>query len=477
MWTFSSRVKRYRANRMLIQKCLMQKVIFSFLAIVNLTTIGVQAQNQLSFVGFDEKLHAYMTALHKVGEFSGNVLVAHRGEVKFHRSYGFASKRFGIPNQIKTRFRIASMSKSFTAICILQMVERGKLSLDDAISEYVELPHGSVIKIKHLLSHSSGLGRDITFPNERKTYGLAEVVDLIKSDSLLFQPGTKTFYSNRNYVLLQLIVEKVAGVNYETYLTRNILTPLGLSNTGIEHPLSPPEFLADGFGPGVDRNGNFEIHETQMISFGYPAGVTGLYSTTGDMFKFCSALGKSPILKPETWKLAFTPLLKESPFMNWGLGFTILGNEDLPVLNHNGKTTGFTGGYFHDLKEDFTVIILANNSEAARSSIVNTIQFILEGKEYYTPRIDSSIHIKEENLKACVGEYRTKDFIFKISEFEGRLYVESHGDAPTSLSASDSTSFFSDYFDLKLLFNSKNGVVDECKWIFQGKSSMAQKIK
>lgn len=462
---------------MLINHRVNRKSIFLFLLIVNLTSVSLKAQDQLNFEGFEEKLDKYLSPLQAVGEFSGNVLVAHKGEVKFHKGYGWASRRFGISNDLDTKFRIASMSKSFTAICILQMIEQKKLSLEDGISKYIDFPQGHAIMIKHLLSHSSGLRRDIAFPEENRTYRLEELVKMSTLDSLLFQPGTRTFYSNRNYILLQAILEQVSGLDFETYVTQYVLTPLKLNDTGVEHPMSPPVNLADGFGPGVDKNGNFEVQETQLISFGYPDGVTGLYSTTGDMLKFCSALGKSSILKPETWKLAFSPVVKESPFYNWGLGFTILGSEEAPVLNHNGKTTGFTGGYFHDLKEEFTVIILGNNSEAARSSIINSIQAILEGKEIYTPQVYNSVEMNGKDLKKFVGEYKTPDFNFIISEDNGRLYVKSHGDAPSSLSPFRTNSFFSDFFDLKLNFNVINGVVNECEWVFRNESVIARRVK
>lgn len=453
-----------------------KKNYWLFLTLLLVAPSFLSAQTELNFNGFEDKLDAYISALSSVGEFSGTVLVSYHGDTKFHKGYGLASKRFNIQNDITTKFRIASMTKSFTAICVLQLVEQQKLDLEESISSYIEFPFGHSIKLKHLLSHSSGLKRDMFFADENKRYSLDELVSMVKVDSLLFQPGTATAYSNCDYILLQAILEKVSGIDFESYVSKYVLFPLGLTNTGVEHPLSPPTGLADGFGPGVDRNGNYEVHETQLISFGYSDGVTALYSTTGDMLKFCSQLGKSPILKPETWKLAFTPVVKESPFVNWGLGFTIIGNADAPVINHNGKTTGFKGGYYHDLKDDFTVIMLGNNSEAARSSIVNTIQAILEGKEYYTPKVYSAFPIKSEDLKAYVGNYKAGEFEFSISEFNGRLFVKSHGDAPSSLSAFSSDSFSSDYFDLKLIFNRHKGLVTQCEWIFQNQPVKAEKI-
>ena len=456
---------------MKIIKLLIVKLVLLFLL------QGIYAQNKVSNATFQKKLDAYMTALLNVGEFSGNVLVFSKGKTLFHRGYGFASKRFNIMNDTTTKFRIASMTKSFTAICILKLMEQGKLSVEDNISNYINFPLGEKIKIKHLLSHTSGIKRDLTFPDENKKYSLDELVSMTHTDSLLFAPGSAVSYSNCDYILLQAIIEKIAKTDFESFLTEQVLLPLGLHNTGIEHPLNPPKSLADGYGPGIDNVGHFQVHETKMLSFGYPEAVTAMYSTTGDMLRFCRELGKGKILRAETWKLAFTPVVQENPFSNWGLGFTILGNQKEMVLNHNGRTTGFKGGWYYDINADLILIILGNNSEAARSSIVNTVQAIMDGKDYYTPEYYNRIELDAKEYHQFVGEYAAKDFTFTILEHKGKLFVKSHGDAPSSISPYKTDAYFNDYFDLKLLFKRNGGIISECEWIFQGKKSQAKKIK
>lgn len=429
------------------------------------------AQNKLEFEAFEKKADNYIQALFKSGQFSGNVLVANKEKIIFNKSYGWSSKRFGVLNNASTKFRIASMTKSFAAISVLQLVEKGKLSLEDKISKFLDYPSGDKISIKHLLSHSSGIKRDIHFPNEHKKYSLKELINFSK-DSPLFKPGTKTAYSNINYILLQYILEKVENIDFETYVTNNVIIPLGLKNTGIEHPMSPPIYLAQGYGPGVDKYGNFEIQEKKMLSHSYSDAVTALYSTTEDMYKFCQQLGKSPILKEETWQLAFEPVIVENPMINWGLGFTIIGNKkmNIKVLNHNGRTTGFKGGFYQDLKDELTIIVLGNYSEVSRGLIVNTLQSILENREYYQPNVHTKIEIDSGLLKEYIGEFKTENFIFEITEFNNQLYIQSHGDAPSLINPYKKDSFFSEFFDLNISFKRKNGIVTEAEWKYNGKS-------
>mgnify|MGYP003681948177 CR=1 FL=1 len=146
-------------------------IIFSLLAVYS---TSMYSQTELNFEGFEEKANNYLNALYGVGEFSGSVLVAYKGQVKLHKGYGLASKRFNIPNDTTSKRVTHRGSWSFTAIAILQLYEQGKLSLDDKISKFLDYPSGDKISIKYLLSHSSGIKRDIHFPNEHKKYSLKE---------------------------------------------------------------------------------------------------------------------------------------------------------------------------------------------------------------------------------------------------------------------------------------------------------------
>ena len=454
------------------------KKITILLTLILFTFSHSFSQEKLDFENFSSKADAYMKAIHHVGEFSGVVLFAHKNEILFHKGYGLASKRFNQPNNVNTKFRVGSITKSFTAIAILQLVEKGLLSLKDPVSKFIkDYPFGDTIRIENLLSHTSGIKRDIKFEDENKKYSLKALVKMSEVDSLLYQPGEKMSYSNCGYILLQAILEDITKQSYRLYITQHVLKPLGLKNTGIEDPFFPPVHFADGYKSGTDYNGNFGLRETQMQSHGYSDGVGALFSTTEDLMLFCKQIGKSSILKPETWDLALSPFIKEpSNGYKWGLGFNIIQGKKYKVINHNGRTEGFRGGYFQFLNKDITCVILANNSDAARETIVRTFQAILNNKTYYIPEIHEPVSVKNEILNHYSGEYKTKDFPFEIIKFENKIFVKSHGDSPVELIPYKDNAFFCKYFDLILEFIRDNNKTIGANWIYKGQSQEAKKI-
>ncbi|GGI57581.1 penicillin-binding protein [Winogradskyella haliclonae] len=439
--------------------------------------IVAQEQKDFNFEEFVEKADSYMKAIENIGEFRGTVLVAEKGDIKFHKGYGMASERFDIPNGPQIKYRIGSITKSFTAICILQQVEKERINLDDPVDKYLpNYPFGAQIKIRNLLSHTSGLKRDIDFPDKTKNYPLSEQVRMTYVDSLLYSPGSKSTYSNGGYVLLHAILEKVSGMDYKSYVTKYVLEPMGLKQTGIEYTLMPPKGLADGYNNGSNRDGNYSIVMGYLQSHGYSDAVGAMYSTTEDLLKFCRQIGKSKILSEKSWKLALTPVVKNKGGYNWGLGFNILKGKTTTAYNHNGRTTGFRGGYYQFNEDDVTIIILGNYNNAARETIVSAFQRILLDREYYQPTLHKVKDLPIKELKKYVGKYKTNDFQFEIFEFKNHLYVSSHGDAPARIENFGEDAFFCKYFDLELKFKREKNRIIGCNWVFKETSMPAKKI-
>ena len=455
----------------------MKKVLWFFCALlIKTSSLSAQERKKLDFEGFTEKADRYVKSIENIGEFRGTILVAKGNEIKFHKGYGMASERFEIPNSENTKFRVGSVTKSFTAISILQLIEKGKLSLEDPVSKFLpKYSFADKIKIKHLLSHTSGIKRDIKFPEQNKEYPLKELIKLSEVDSLLYKPGSKMTYSNCGYILLQYILEKQSGSKYEDYVTKNVLNPLGLFNTGIEHPKTPPKRLADGFGSGVDKNGHYAIVETPMLAHGYPIGVGAMYSTTEDLMKFSRQIGKSKILSKESWDLALKPFIKNKGY-EWGFGFNIIKSKTFTAFNHNGRTTGFRCGYFYFKEDDLTIIILGNYNNASREEIVKAFRRILLKIKYKQPEPLVAKVTTSRELKEYLGDYKTEGFPFKILEFENNIYVQSHGDAPVIIKKYDNDAFFCKYFDLRLKFKREEGKIIGCDWNFKETTMPARKI-
>ena len=173
-------------------------------------------------------------------QFMGSVLVAQDGKVVFSKGYGFANLEWDVPNSPTAKFRLGSVTKQFTAACILLLEERGKLKIDDAVKKYMpDAPAAwDKVTIFNLLTHTSGIPSFTGFPDYASTEAIAttpeKLVARFRDKPLEFQPGEKWNYSNSGYVLLGYLIEKISGQSYSQFVQDNIFTPLGMKDSGYD---------------------------------------------------------------------------------------------------------------------------------------------------------------------------------------------------------------------------------------------------
>ena len=226
----------------------MKKII----VIIFLFPLAVFAQKN-----YDSLLDNYMQAQVAVYDFSGAVLVAQKGKVIYEKAFGMANREWNIPNTVQTKFRIASITKQFTAAAILQLAEQGKLTLDDKLSKYFpDFPKGDSVTIHMLLNHTSGIKDFFKIPTFTTTvevlpYSKDSVVAFFKNQPYDFSPGSQFRYNNSAYFLLGCIIEKVSGQTYSTYLNQNLITKAGLQNTSVNELDSILANRASGYTHGV----------------------------------------------------------------------------------------------------------------------------------------------------------------------------------------------------------------------------------
>ncbi len=252
-------------------------------------------------------------AFHEKGHFDGAVLVASKGEIVYQKQFGYANRQFKVSAGPDTRYPIASITKLYTAILILQLQESGKVQLDHYLSEYLSdalKTAGQRITVRHLLTHASGLPGDKLDDYYTKSVPLpgAFVRTRIK-DTLHFTPGSKFNYNNIDYIVLGAIIEKVTGKSWARVLQENILDRLGVVNTGVIRLRNVILGLAYGyhnysFGSGTaadtlynDENPHFENYAT--------AG--GMYATAADIFRLDQALYDSILLRQATVAEMYSP--------------------------------------------------------------------------------------------------------------------------------------------------------------------------
>jgi beta-lactamase family protein len=201
--------------------------------------------------GLAAAVDAYMEPLVRSHDFAGAVLVARGDRVLFERGYGLANAELGVPNSPTTVFRIASLTKTFTAAAIVMLAERGVIHYDDSIATYLPgYPNGSRITIRHLLLHAAGVANPPYEEIVTRRLTLPQLIDQFRDRPLLFAPGTESRYSNAGYVLLAAAIERASGMSYGEFIRRNITEPLGLVSTFPD----PQEGLvlqrASGYVPG-----------------------------------------------------------------------------------------------------------------------------------------------------------------------------------------------------------------------------------
>lgn len=293
------------------------------------------------------------------------VMVIKNGKPIFKKAYGLANLEDKTSVTLATNFRLASVTKQFTAMCLMKLVERGQLSYDHTLQQiFPEFPvYGRNITIRHLLQHTSGL---IAYEDLIPDTATVQVLDqdvlkmMMAQDSTYFAPGTQYRYSNSGYAVLAMIVEKISGQAFAQFLQENIFKPLGMKNTvAYEKGLSTVKSRAFGYR---QEGGQFIFSDQSLTSA--VLGDGGIYSSVEDLLKWDQALYTEKLVNKTTLDLAFTAgLLPEGKSLEYDFGWRIDQYHNQPRLWHTGSTSGFRNVIQRYPEARFTVIILTNRAE------------------------------------------------------------------------------------------------------------------
>lgn len=316
---------------------------------------------------FSSKEDAYLQALAREGQFSGTVLVATNGNVVFANGYGMANREYDIANTTNMIFRLGSVSKQFTAMCVLILQEEHKLNVTNLVSQYVEdCPVAwRAITIHHLLTHTAGIPSFTDFPDneqfERLPTTVAATVRRFRDKPLDFEPGTEMRYSNSGYVLLGYIIEKVSGKSYEEFVTEKIFRPLGMKNSGYDHPAT----LLPNRAVGYARRGTNTVN---CIPFAMdtPHAAGALYSTIGDMFTWDQALYSERLVSTSALEAMFTEFKGQYCY-----GWVHAHTAERTVHRHGGGISGFSTHVIRFPKERVYIVVLSNFEFADAAKIAD----------------------------------------------------------------------------------------------------------
>ncbi|HKP71004.1 MAG TPA: serine hydrolase [Pyrinomonadaceae bacterium] len=380
----------------------------------------------------DELLKRYS----EFGQFNGTALVAENGRVIIKKGYGYANFEWKIPNEADTKFRLASVTKQFTAAVILQLVEQGKIKLDGKLTDYLpdyRKDTGDRITVHQLLNHTSGIPNYTAAPgffqnDSRDPYTPAEFVKKFASGDLEFEPGSKFNYNNSAYFILGAIIEKVTGKSYADAVKEHIFTPLGMNNSGYDlaGPIIPKR------ATGYQRGPNGFINAPYIdMSLPYAAG--SLYSTAEDLYIWDQALYTDKVVSAKSKELMYKPGLE-----NYGYGLG-MGNRELsdktkvPTIGHSGGINGFSTNIIRFPGEKNLVVLLDNTSQGRfQPAIITAIANILYGKSFETAKRSIGEAIvtttNEKGVDAAIKQYRdlkasgTKDYDFDEDELNTAGY-------------------------------------------------------
>ena len=290
-----------------------------------------------------------------------SVLVLRDGEPIVRAGYGLANVETHTPATATTNYRLASVTKQFTAASILLLAEDGRLKLDDRVRKWLpSLPKAAdPVTIRHLLTHTSGLidYEDVIPETFKPQLHDADVLRLLESqDRTYFSPGSSYRYSNSGYALLALIVERASGKTFATFLRERIFQPLGMNNTvAFEEGISTVSNRAFGYTQEQGRWGRTDQSQTSAV-----LGDGGIYSSIDDLAKWDAALYDGRLLRPSSLQAAFTPATRtDDAEVQYGFGWRITGE----TVWHSGETAGFRNVIVRYPKRRLTVVVLTNRNE------------------------------------------------------------------------------------------------------------------
>ena len=311
------------------------------------------------------KIDDYFSRKYKRKQFNGNILFAENGKIISHKSYGYANLKTKEKLTENHSFQLASVSKPFTSVAILQLIENGQINLNDTLQKFFPNFPYEGITIHQLLCHRSGLSQythfcdapDSIWPDKSKTINNQDVIDIISKINPLinYPPDRRYYYCNTNYLLLASIVKKISGIEFKQYLKENIFSPIDMNNSIVYDRTNFNDLIMPTQGY-ENRTPWEDVYLNGVV------GDKGVYSTTMDLLKFDRALEKNLLINDSLKKLAFSKKNKDyNRNKNYGYGFRLKEhNKYGKIVYHTGWWKGYRSYYIKVLKNDQTIIILNN---------------------------------------------------------------------------------------------------------------------
>jgi CubicO group peptidase (beta-lactamase class C family) len=449
------------------------KMFFLAIFIVSFTGLNSQKPGDRT-----TKLDSLFNSWYEKGEWNGNVLIAEKGSIIYQKSFGFADWKSGSKLNNQSVFELASVSKQFTAMGIMILVNEGKLSFDDSLRRFFpHLPY-SRVTIRHLLHHTGGLPDYMDlFGKHWDTAKIATNDDVIAlmakyKPAILFTPGKQWMYSNTGYALLASVIEKVSGKSFGDFLDKKIFKPLKMDRTSV--------YSRRKEGRKIDNYAYGHVYDPVSKSYVLPDndprfasmvitldGIHGdgcVNSTTGDLFKWHEALKTDKLIPRSLTEEAFTAGTAESGKTNYGYGWAV-GNSKTygRIANHSGGWPGYSTLIERLLDDDRLIIMLQNNGRPL-PPVIKVRMILYDIAEQ--PAVEQSV--PAEQLTAYAGVYElAPTFKITVSTREGRLFAQATDQQEFEIFREKEDLFFLKVVEAKIQFNRDTSGKVESMTLFQ----------
>lgn len=417
------------------------------------------SQSALSQTNFEKtKLDNYFNALEKNNKFMGSVAVSKNGEIIYTKSIGFADFENKVKATENSKYRIGSISKSFTTVLTLKAIEEKKLSMNQPIEKWFPtIKNAKNITVRHLLSHRSGIN-NFTNHNDYLTWSLEpktekELVEIISKGGSDFTPDSKAEYSNSNFLLLTYILERTFKKPYSDLLQEFIVKPIGLTNT----------YVFGKINPSNNECKSYSFAETWKVEsetdFTVPLGAGAITSTPTDLTKFADALFGGKLLTEESLEIMKT--IKDG----YGIGLFQIPFDNSVGYGHTGNIDGFSSVYSHFPDDKISYALISNGTNININDISIAVLSAVYDKQYEIPAF-TTFNLTSEDLDKYLGVYFSKQIALKITITKdgNTLIAQGTGQPALPLEATDEDKFKFDQAAAKFEFNP----TDKTMILFQG---------
>lgn len=408
-------------------------------------------------------------------DFMGSVLIAQEKEALFSKGYGFSNLEWNAENSPKTKFRLGSLTKQFTAVAILILEEKGKLHVDDFISQHIANTPASWknIKIFHLLTHTHGIPNYTQFPEFaaittfKKT--ALEQVQLFIDKPLDFEPGSQYVYNNSGYVLLGYLIEVLTGQTYEAFIREHIFIPLEMCDSGYDAHDTVIVRRASGYTKDTDGR----VSNAGYLDMSLPYAAGSLYSTVEDLLRWTHGLFGGKIIS----EISLGKMTK--PFKeDYGFGVEIQAIEGINTIMHIGGINGFNSTLLYVPESKTTIAVLSNINTPGyvwdvgflSKNIALKLLALTHDKQVLLPSEKKPIKVSSQLMKQYEGLYEIKSHMdLRLTFGSEGLFVQFDDQAKLRLFAESDTLFYSETPDLKFqIMKDKKGHVSSINLMQSG---------